>query len=72
MAARVALIGFQLALVAWTQRNRASTAESFRALTARLYGRDLKPWQLRAYRRAALTVLALTAAYDVAFLFDAA
>ena len=39
MAARVAVIGLQLALVAWTQRNRALVGATFRSLAARLYGR---------------------------------
>ena len=71
MAARVAVIGLQLALVAWTQRNRVVVGATFRSLAARLYGRQLKPWQLRAYRNAALAVLALTVAHDVLFVLEA-
>ena len=67
MAVRLAVLAFQLGLVTWAQWSRASV----RVVTARVYGRELKPWQLRAYRRAGLVVLALTAAYDLVLVVGA-
>jgi hypothetical protein len=64
MAEPVALLTFQLALAAWSSRNRVSIATWLRAASTALYGRQLKPWQVRAYRWAALGVLALTLLYD--------
>ena len=39
-----------------------------RTLSTAVYGRQLKPWQARAYRRAALVVLGLTVVYDAVYL----
>jgi hypothetical protein len=68
MAERVVLLTFQFALLACSRRYRDSIRELLRALSTALHGRRIKPWQVRAYRRAALVVLGLTVVYDAVYL----
>ena len=67
MAVPVAFLVLQVALLALLRRNGEGIAPVLRTELFAVYRRHLKPWQVRAYQRAALLLVALALVHDVVF-----